>query len=67
MPRSFGCGRRLQARKHHQSRAVKTANLPPNRTMRSRVMRLVYLVALASAMAGWSWLLLMGMGWAFDL
>ena len=35
--------------------------------MPSRIARLAYLFALAVAMIGWSWLLLHGIAWAFDL
>jgi hypothetical protein len=35
--------------------------------VRSRIARLAYLSALAVAMIGWSWLLLHGIAWAFDL
>jgi len=35
--------------------------------MRFRIARLAYLFALAVAMIGWSWLLLHGIAWAFDL
>jgi hypothetical protein len=40
---------------------------PQNRKMRSRVTRVAYLVAIASAMVGWFWLIFMGLGWAFGL
>jgi hypothetical protein len=35
--------------------------------MRFRTARLAYLFAVTAAMIGWSWLLLHGIAWAFDL
>jgi len=32
-----------------------------------RIARLAYLFAVTAAMIGWSWLLLHGIAWAFDL
>ena len=46
---------------------MKQLNLLPNRTMRSGATRLTYLLAIVLAMAGWSWLIMMGLSWALDL
>jgi len=35
--------------------------------MRSRILRLVYLTAIAVAMIGWSWMLIEGLAWALDI
>jgi len=33
--------------------------------VRSRITRLIYLVAITIATLGWSWMLMQGLGWTF--
>jgi hypothetical protein len=38
-----------------------------SKVVRSRAFKLAYLTAIAVAMIGWSWMLVVGLAWALDI
>jgi hypothetical protein len=58
---------RLFCRLNREQSRIKLIVALHSKTVDSRVLKLLYLTAIAAAMIGWLWMLVEGLTWALDI